>query len=121
MPSTPVVHLARPHRPVLVAGSLRELAGPRHGLVELPLRLWWNPNRHFDLDQPTMLLWMYENVLREAVRVDELRRYLHGPTLIRVWPELNLPHGVRAAWEARHPSLRRARSMTPAGAVVAAR
>ena len=106
--SAPARHLARPHRPVLVAGTLRELAGPRHGLVELPLRLWWNPHRAFDLDQPTMLAWMYENVLREAVRVDELRSYLHGPTLIRLWPELNLPHGVRAAWEARHPRLRRA-------------
>ena len=113
-----VVHLARPHRPVLVAGTLRELAGPAGGLVELPLRLWWNPHRTFDLDQPTMLLWMYENVLREAVRVDELRTYLHGPTLIRVWAGLNLPRGVRAAWEARHPPLRHAgsRPTTAAGA-----
>ena len=106
-PDAPAVHLARPHRPVLVAGTLGELTGPAHGLVQLPLRLWWNPVRTFDLDQPTMLLWMYENVLREAVRVDELRSYLHGPTLVRVWAELNLPRGVRAAWEARHPMLRR--------------
>lgn len=108
MPATAsVVHLARPHRPVLVAGTLTELAGPRHGLVELPLRLWWNPHRAFDLDQADSLRWMYENVLREAVRVDELRTYLHGPTLVAVWPELNLPRGVRAAWEARHARLRR--------------
>jgi hypothetical protein len=122
MPATahdaPVVHLARPHRPVLVAGTLRELTGPERGLVELPLRLWWNPHRTFDLDQPTMLQWMYENVLREALHVDELRTYLHGPTLIRVWPELNLPRGVRAAWEARHPRLRHAQTAptTAAGA-----
>jgi hypothetical protein len=107
-PDAPAVHLARPHRPVLVAGTLGELTGPAHGLVRLPLRLWWNPVRTFDLDEPTMLLWMYENVLREAVRVDELRDYLHGPTLVRIWPELNLPRGVRAAWEARHALLRRA-------------
>jgi hypothetical protein len=107
-PDAPVAHLARPYRPVLVAGTLGELAGPQHGLVELPLRLWWNPRRTFDLDEPTMLAWMYENVLREAVRVDELRSYLHGATLVRIWPELNLPRGVRAAWEARHPVLRRA-------------
>ena len=106
-PDAPAVHLARPHRPVLVAGTLRELTGPDHGPVELPLRLWWNPQRTFDLDRPDSLLWMYENVLREAVRVDELRTYLHGPTLRRVWPELNLPRGVRAAWEARHAPLRR--------------
>lgn len=100
------VHLARPHRPVLVAGTLGELAGPTGGLVELPLRLWWHPQRAFDLSSPTMLAWMYENVLREAIRVDELRAFLHGPTLIRVWPQLNLPRAVRAAWEARHPRLR---------------
>ena len=102
----PGVHLARPHRPVLVAGTLDELSGPARGLVELPLRLWWNPQRTFDLDSPTMLTWMYENVLREAIRVEELRAYLHGPTLVRVWPQLNLPRAVRAAWEARHPRLR---------------
>ncbi|MET0956525.1 MAG: hypothetical protein ABWY68_11300 [Cryobacterium sp.] len=105
--TAPTVHLARPHRPVLVAGTLRELTGPRHGRVDLPLRLWWNPNRTFNLDDPDTLMWMYENVLREAVRIDELRTYLHGPTLVRLWPGLNLPRGVRAAWEARHRSLQR--------------
>jgi hypothetical protein len=108
MPATTreAVHLARPHRPVLVAGTLGELCGPTTGLVELPLRLWWHPCRTFDLASPTMLAWMYENVLREAIRAGELRAYLDGPTLVRVWPQLNLPRAVRAAWEARHPRLR---------------
>lgn len=101
-----VRHLARPHRPVLVTGTLRELTGPATGRVELPLRLWWQPQRVFDLADPGMLTWMYEQVLREAVRADELRTHLHGPTLVEVWPRLNLPRGVRAAWEARHPALR---------------
>ena len=100
------VPLARPHRPVLVAGTLGELTGPTRGLVELPLRLWWGPQRAFDLAEPTMLTWMYENVLREAIRVEELRSYVHGETLVAVWPELNLPRAVRKAWEARHPRLR---------------
>lgn len=98
--------LARPHRPVLVTGTLTELTGPTTGLIQLPLRLWWNPHP-FDLGSPTMLAWMYENVLREAIRAEELRDYLHGPTLLRIWAELNLPRAVRAAWEARHPALRR--------------
>src|SRR3954451_17038608 len=101
-----VANLARPHRPVLVAGTLSELAGPTSGIVELPLRLWWNPTRAFDLGQPTMLAWMYENVLREAIRVEELRMFLDGATLVGLWPELTLPRAVRAAWEARHPRLR---------------
>ena len=95
MSDAPVVHLARPHRPVLVAGTLDELGGPTCGRVELPLRLWWNPSRAFDLDHPTMLAWMYENVLREAIRVDELRTYLNGRMLVRLWPDLNLPRAVR--------------------------
>jgi hypothetical protein len=100
------VLLARPHRPVLVAGTLGELTGPTRGLIELPLRLWWNPRHVFDLDQPTMLAWMYENVLREAIRIDELRSFVDGDTLIRIWPQLNLPRAVRAAWETRHARLR---------------
>jgi hypothetical protein len=119
--SMSVVRLARPHRPVLVAGTLDELAGPTRGLVELPLRLWWNPHRTFDLSRPTMLAWMYENVLREAIRVDELRSYLHGPTLLRLWPDLNLPRGVRAAWETRHPALRLAAARQAADRLAAAR
>jgi hypothetical protein len=114
------VHLARPHRPVLVPGTLGELTGPTRGLVELPLRLWWGPQRAFDLAEPTMLAWMYENVLRESIRVEELRAYLHGPTLIRVWPQLNLPRAVRAAWEARHPRLRLATARQAADDLAAA-
>jgi hypothetical protein len=101
-------HLARPHRPVLVAESLGELTGPEHGVVELPQRLMWQPNRRFDLDDPDLLLWMYENVLREAIRYEELRRWINGRVLVRVWRRLNLPRPVRQAWEARHAQLRAA-------------
>jgi hypothetical protein len=101
-----VVYLARPNRPVLVTDSLEELTGPEHGVVELPQRLMWNPDRRFDLDDPDLLLWMYENVLREAIRRDELRRWISGRVLIRVWRQLNLPRPVRQAWEARHRQLR---------------
>jgi hypothetical protein len=103
-----VVHLSRPGRPAVVAATLEELAGPGDGVVELPQRLMWNPDRTFDLDDPDQLRWMYENVLREAIRIDELRQWLNGPVLVRIWTDLNLPRGVRRAWEARHPQLRRA-------------
>ncbi|WP_327001490.1 hypothetical protein OHA72_41125 [Dactylosporangium sp. NBC_01737] len=101
-----VAFLARPHRPALVPRTLTELRGPVRGVVELPQRLMWNPRRDFDLDNPDLLLWMYENVLREAIRLEELRRWVNGKALVRVWPELNLPRGVRLAWEARHQQLR---------------
>ncbi|HET8661823.1 MAG TPA: hypothetical protein VFM55_22860 [Micromonosporaceae bacterium] len=101
-----VVHLARPGRPAVVAVTLDELAGPEHGVVELPQRLMWNPDRSFDLDRPDQLRWMYENVLREAIRTEELRRWINAGLLVRIWRELNLPRGVRQAWEARFPQLR---------------
>jgi hypothetical protein len=101
-----VVYLARPGRPAVVTATLGELAGPEHGVVELPQRLFWQPNRSFDLDEPAELRWMYENVLREAIRTDELRQWINAGILVRIWREFNLPRGVRQAWEARYPQLR---------------
>jgi len=103
-----VVPLARPNRPALVLSDLAELTGPTEGTVEPPQRLCWTPPHRFNLATRDDLRWMYEIVLREAIHADELRRFLHGPTLRDIWPELNLPRGVRQAWEAHHPQLRRA-------------
>jgi len=101
---------ARPGRAALVAASLADLAGPDHGVVELPLRLFWSaPDRTFDLDQPSMLRALYETVLREASRPGDLTSYLNGDILVAVWPDLFLPKGVRRAWEDQHPELRAAR------------
>jgi len=103
-----VAPLARPGRPAVVARTLAELAGPTRGVVELPIRLMWNAERTFDLGDPDELLWMYENVLRETTRAEDLRRLIDGRTLRRVWRLLNLPRGVRHAWEIRHRGLRTA-------------
>ena len=94
---------------MLVASDLADLRGPVTGVVELPLRLFWSAaDRTFDLSDPDMLRSMYEKVLREAVRPQELAAYLNGGTLIAVWPQLFLPRDLRQAWEERHPVLRRA-------------
>ncbi len=97
---------ARPGRRAVVVDDLSELRGPTGGVVELPHRLFWQPDRHVDLGEPPLLAWLYETVLREAATVEELRTWLDGPTLIRLWPELFVPRGVRRAWEERHPVLR---------------
>ena len=104
-------HESRPGRRALVAATLDDLHGPTSGIVELPHRLIWQapPMRRFDLDDPYQQRRVYEIVLREAVRFDELRAWLDGPTLHRVWHELYLPRGVRQAWEERHPELARLR------------
>ena len=102
-------HLSRPGRRALVAADLDSLRGPVSGKVRLPLRLFWSlPDHQFDLDDPDPRRWYYETVLREASRPDDLTAYLDDATLVRLWPELYLPKGVRRAWEERHPSLRAA-------------
>jgi hypothetical protein len=99
---------ARPGRSAIIAADLADLHGPVTGRAELPLRLFWNPDRTFDLSDPDMLRWMYENVLREASRPDDLAAYLNGDVLVALWRDLFLPKGVRRAWEDRHPVLRAA-------------
>jgi hypothetical protein len=76
--------------------------------VELPHRLLWHPNRQVDLDNAALLAWVYETVLCEAASVSELEDWLDGATLIRLWPSIFVPRGVREAWEQRHPVLRAA-------------
>jgi DNA invertase Pin-like site-specific DNA recombinase len=98
---------ARPGRRVLVIDNLADLRGPAEGSVPLPLRLFWSlPDHHFDLGDRDMRLWYYQTVLREASRTEDLTTFLDGATLVRVWPDLYLPRGVRRAWEEQHPALR---------------
>jgi hypothetical protein len=91
---------------VLVAGDLADLRGPISGTVELPIWLFWYPDRTFDLDDPATRRWMYQTVLREASRPEDLTTFLNGDTLVALWPDLFLPKGVRQAWEDRYPALR---------------
>jgi DNA invertase Pin-like site-specific DNA recombinase len=98
---------ARPGRRVIVVTDLADLRGPANGTVTLPLWLYWSPaGRVFDLNDPFMLRSMYQTVLGEAARPEDLTSHLDRDTLIRIWPDLHLPKGVRQAWEEHHPVLR---------------
>jgi hypothetical protein len=100
-------HAARPGRRAVVVTDLASLRGPVDGTVVLPLRLFWSsPDRSFDLDKPFMRRWLYQTVLREASRPEDLTGYLDRATLVGLWPQLRLPVGVRRAWEELHPVLR---------------
>lgn len=111
---TRAAYQSRPGRRAAVAASLEDLRGPATGTVTLPLWLFWScPGYTFDLGDRDMRRWLYETVLREASRPEDLTAYLNGDTLIALWPDLYLPKGVRQAWEDRHPVLR---SVTAAAA-----
>lgn len=92
-------------RPYAVVDSLDDLRGPTSGAVVLDHRLDWSGRTRYDLANPRRLASMYETVLREATHSGDLAQWLHGPTLVRMWPDLVLPHQVRRLWEARFPQL----------------
>ena len=97
---------SRPGRRAVVVASLADLRGPTEGTVELPLWLFWSaPGHVFDLGDQDMRVWLYQIVLREASRPEDLTSYLDGDTLVALWPSLHLPKGVREAWEDQHPAL----------------
>lgn len=97
----------------VVAESLADLHGPAEGLVELPQRLCWAPERVFDLADEDQTLAMYDEVLENARSEADLAEYLDGETLARLWPDIDPGPRVQRAWEARHPLLTLA-LLTPA-------
>jgi class 3 adenylate cyclase len=98
---------SRPGRRAVVAASLADLRGPAEGTVQLPIWLFWSsPDHTFDLGNQDMRVWLYQTVLREASRLEDLTAYLDGDTLVALWPDLYLPKGIRQAWEEQHPALR---------------
>jgi len=102
---------ARPGRRAIVVTDLADLRGPVEGTVRLPLWLYWSgPSPVFDLADPFLRQWLYQVVLREAARPEDLTSYLDGGTLVALWPELHLPRGMRRAWEELHPVLRTAQA-----------
>ena len=81
---------------------------PTTGVVELPVRLDWSEQGHYDLTDARQRNLMYDRVIRESMRIEDLRVSLHGPTLSQVWRQLWLPRKVRELWESRFQSLARA-------------
>jgi hypothetical protein len=83
------------NRPYLLPETLRELVGPVTGAVQLPLRLDWSDRAEFHLDDPAERNVMYERVIREAIRIDDLCAYLNGALLREAWQHIFLPQCIR--------------------------
>lgn len=88
-------------RDVELPRSLDELRGPTHGVVRLPLRLYWSgPDPEaveWDVRSPSRRARLYEVVLREG-DLDDVRGLVDGAALVQAWDELYLPAWVREAW-----------------------
>ncbi|MFJ9595594.1 hypothetical protein ACIRS3_22900 [Streptomyces virginiae] len=86
--------------------SLEKLAGPRHGVVELPLHVAWSGLRAYDLDRPRLRMGLYRTVLGEGQHED-LVNLLNHDLLLSQWPVLRtlVSRHVRKVWEEAFPEL----------------
>jgi len=99
-------------KPYVLAEHLDDLNGRTGGTVTLPPHLDWSGNASYDLDKPARLASMYQTVLNEASSADDLRFWLDGRTLTRLWRTLWLPPQLRRLWEGRFPELASLRAST---------
>ncbi|MBA3906712.1 MAG: hypothetical protein H0X35_08540 [Pseudonocardiales bacterium] len=88
-------------RDVELPSSLDELRGPTSGVVRLPLRLYWSgpdpQSVEWDIKLPQRRTRLYEVVLREG-NLDDVREFVDGRELVRIWDQLYLPRWLREAW-----------------------
>jgi hypothetical protein len=86
--------------------TLEALAGPEHGLVDLPLHIAWSGLRTYDLDRPRQRMSLYRTVLAEGQRED-ITCFLNRDLLLAQWPTMRImiSRHVRDAWETAFPEL----------------
>ncbi|MFC8800886.1 hypothetical protein ACFT2C_24410 [Promicromonospora sp. NPDC057138] len=92
------------HIPYDTPDSLDDLRGPRKGVVRVGPPISTAPDPVYDLSDEDMVWHLYSAVVREGNARDH-EALLERRTLIRLWPELNLPARCRAVWEAKFPVL----------------
>lgn len=102
-PVAEVLHARYANR---LPASLDELAGPEHGVVELPLHVAWSGLRAYDLDRPRLRMGLHRAVLAEGQHED-LVTLLNGDLLLAQWPVLRtlVSRHVRQVWEGAFPEL----------------
>lgn len=91
-------------KPYAVPARLEDLHGPEHGVLDLPLNVYWGPNPVVDLDTDDGIEKAYQSVIQEG-RVEDLVAILHPARLRAIWADLLIPGRARAEWESRFPAL----------------
>ena len=92
-------------RPYAVPDRLADLIGPVSGHVVLPAELGWTGRTDYNLDDPADAAVLYERVLVDAVRTQEITHLLNAGRLRLMWSRLFLPARVRRLWETRFSDL----------------
>jgi hypothetical protein len=95
--------------------SLKALAGPTTGTVDLPLHIVWSGRHSYGLGEPRSRMSLYRTVLAEGQRQD-LIAYLNSDLLIAQWPVLRtlISRPLREAWEGHFPELAASRASAAA-------
>jgi hypothetical protein len=92
-------------RPYAVPDRLADLTGQASGRIVLPPELGWTGRTDYDLDDPADAAVLYERVLVDAVRTQDLTRLLIAGRLRLLWSRLFLPTRVRHLSVTRFPDL----------------
>lgn len=93
--------LFRDVKPYEIVDSLDDLAGPAHGEITLPVRVFWSGTRRtFEVDNPSLRRQAYQAVLSNGLH-EHLVRYLNRDRLLETWPDLHLDARVVALWSER--------------------
>jgi hypothetical protein len=101
----PDVRIYQERRPYAVPDNLADLSGPAGGRVVLPHELGWTGRTRYDLDDPADAAVLYERILVDAVRTQDVTQLVNLNRLRLMWPRLFLPTQVRRLWESRFPEL----------------
>jgi hypothetical protein len=88
-------------------GSLDELTGPAHGVVQLPAHVAWSGLSAYDLDGAKSCMTLYRTVLAEGQR-DDLAGLLNRDLLLGQWSVLRnlISRNIQEVWESAFPELR---------------
>jgi hypothetical protein len=82
-------------RPYALPDDLAELTGPANGHIVLPAELGWTGRTAYDLDDTSDAVVLYERVLVDAVRAQDMTPLVNAQRLRELWSELFLPTRVR--------------------------
>lgn len=92
------------HIPYETPESLDDLRGRTTGVIRVGPPISTAPDPLYDLSDEAMVRHLYSAVVRDGNARDQ-EALLDRATLMRLWPELNLPVRCRAIWEAKFPAL----------------
>jgi hypothetical protein len=84
-------------RPTYVVDALTKLTARPTGKVKLPVVMDWTPANIYDVTDSYQRQRLYEPVLAEVHCEDDIKRYINGEELTRLWDKLHIPSRVRYA------------------------